>query len=1465
MKKIKISSSILCISAIILTYFSLAFSVNSFAASDDSAIITEAINYVKNAQNSATREELLAAVQSVDSEITLKEDDFYIKHSVDGCYDDDTVSGYPLKIEGSDGAVAAIFYKGDKAITFTYAFAHYDEVIHIEKVAVVGKSEGFTYDRRSGNVLEYTGDADKIVFPKGYKGTLTNISDESFPNRDKVKVIMFKNPDKTYKLVANSLNGFSGNAEKPDPAAWKFKSLVALDIFGGEQFGWSDKKGIFQNRDTAAYLPALKYLYLPDSLDNGDNIGNWCFSYLPSLINVNVPYCNGQIMWGAFRNTGAQEFTYNTREVDFSSTSEYGLSSGTVNEINCNSEPTFLQGLAYVAASVNEQLTNGKTQAEVLSAPGAEAKGWKNMSNGWPTLVSPSDEYFNSFKAKLVSDWSAYGNYYVKSYELSDASSSGNMYFFKLDPKFEEEQNKIINAASDYIDDNKNLCTYDGLLAAVKAVSANVTLAEENFYIRHSVDGCYDNDTVSGYPLKIDGSDGAVTAVLNVLDEDITFVRAFSRQDEEIEISKTAVVGTDAGFRYDSNNNVIGYSGDADKIVFPAGYNGTLEKITDSSLFPNRNNVKVIIFANGDKAIALKSGALDGRLENSSDSYSSWGWKSLKAVQIYKDRNYFWSTSTGKTNIFAEQGIIRNLPALKYLELPAVLDNADSFAAYNVYCMPALENANVPAKVYVQQYAFYNTSLREVEFGLPGYITEVDKWGNAAHNDDGYGPVGGTRNVILDHAIDESIKDITFVQAVAYAAANINSCITEGENLNSIPSIGLSGVEGWSNSSKEYFKAMSIKYLTSWDKGDIADTATIEISHGASVAQMRAVRVNTLLSLTADSQLSPSFNPEITEYALKVPYSVTSLRLAYTLADGAELSEILDNSDFEVGVQKDVKIKIKTADDKTVTYTLSVMRDKKYTANDVLELVEETAANYKAKNDTSQVVYETALKNSILTTGYSLVTEDFYLYKSIMGAKDNYGIITPGYDGYILAEIAVTNGNETVKRIIKSTVCPEMKEYSFKASEISTAKDFMISSDGKSLEYYTGNARKIIIPEGIEKVDLGWFDGDVSNAQVIIFPSTLKESQGSGICSKLRHLEVCVFGDELAVLPENAFENCYMLQVVRLPGNLQSIGANAFAYTCMLEELYVPSSVRAIYNKAFWQAGLRRILIPSSVENVAADAFSYPCNGPSDNSYLVNDVKDENDIKIVGDFYNSKLIDNLRIRVLSPNVTYDKAFSSNQTGWLGHVVTVYAPAEYQGTFDPKNSFSSFNFDMDMSFLEACAYAQVYISNMAVTDKMIADDVLEMAKGSFYSLSDYTLEWSKPYSVNDSTASGTLLISYGDSSFEISFKRPIHKEPELEFFSFEYSTNDTLAHEYTTETRTKKVYTERIVKNDVDNNKNGDADTVETAKRRLVRRRIVYPFYMQTWFIVTVSIAGGLIVLAAVFLIVLKVRRKKVLK
>ena len=107
-----------------------ALGLQSLMASADSSasdIVAAATAYVGQTKNAVTPEGLLGAVQAIAPTAQLAEDDFFIKHAVNGCYDED--KQYPLNIPGADGAVAAIFSVGDTRVPFTCAIAHTMELI----------------------------------------------------------------------------------------------------------------------------------------------------------------------------------------------------------------------------------------------------------------------------------------------------------------------------------------------------------------------------------------------------------------------------------------------------------------------------------------------------------------------------------------------------------------------------------------------------------------------------------------------------------------------------------------------------------------------------------------------------------------------------------------------------------------------------------------------------------------------------------------------------------------------------------------------------------------------------------------------------------------------------------------------------------------------------------------------------------------------------------------------------------------------------------------------------------------------------------------------------------------------------------------------------------------------------------------------------------------------------------------
>ena len=248
-------------------------------------ILNTAKAYVNAYGNDLTYDGLLDAVKTVYTDITLAKEDFFIKHAVPGVKDDDTKSGYPLNIPGSDGAVAAVFKVGETSIGFTAAFPHETETIHIGSYAIVGDdrfADDFTYEKTDAKypnvecVTDYTGNADKLIFPKDAAVTMAAKDKQKNPAAFKnVKVVYIdtdypSNWDET-KYVKMQNSAFSG-----------WQNLKAV------QFGEHANNTILSDWQTYdnglipnifAECPNLKYAKLPDKM----NVADWLYA-LPTGI-----------------------------------------------------------------------------------------------------------------------------------------------------------------------------------------------------------------------------------------------------------------------------------------------------------------------------------------------------------------------------------------------------------------------------------------------------------------------------------------------------------------------------------------------------------------------------------------------------------------------------------------------------------------------------------------------------------------------------------------------------------------------------------------------------------------------------------------------------------------------------------------------------------------------------------------------------------------------------------------------------------------------------------------------------------------------------------------------------------------------------------------------------------------------------------------------------------------------------
>lgn len=818
MKSKKILSIVCAFSLVVSSMFCTNL-LSASAEENNYDIIYNAANaYVQSALNEATAEELLSAVQSVLPEVTLDTaNDYFIKHAVPGVKDDDT--SYPLSIPGSDGAVAAIFGYNSQRIGITVGFAHEEETISVSEVAVVGVSDGFTYDS-DGNVTAYSGSADKIVFPSGYTGTMTNLADKTSVNN--VKVVIINN-----------------NVLLKDQSFAGWQSLKAV------QFGLENAYIFQANIGTSQFkgCPVLKYVQLPKS-HGRDGYAWWTitttsvFENCVKLENLILPYnsegTNLSQGYRAFYNTAVRDFFLNEYMIISNESYDgYAFSKGTRNVITYDTDMTFVRAAALAQAAVSE-----KMRADCFST----SSDIETVALNAVTGSHDADTFKNSLSLQS-GEWSDTGA------DLGGLITFGNGTDTVTLNCITKNQNdvltqKVQSAFTEYVVANKNDSTAAGLLAAVKAVNSTATLADENFAIYYAQPSASDNDTASGYQLNIPGNDGAVAAKLTVAGFEISCAAAFEQDREIISSENVAIAGANDGkLNYDSDGNIIGCAEGVDKIIIPSEFNGTFASNGDFSLA----TVETVIIRNTVAIIRDAFSGSDGR------------WNSLKALDINADCDYHYSGVS-----FMTQANVNGISKLKYVALPRCLDNTwiDNNSFYN---LPSLVTVNVPVYCSFNYECFYNTGVRE--FILSAKCG--DRWfsANVLHERN----LSGGKTVSTVNA-DTAITDVRAAAWIA-AAVSENSTLDDNSAISAAKTALLS--RAWNEAAQNYFEVSSVSFESGWNTGDNGvDTCNIIITNGASVfnAQLTKVRVVPEIAMNGSVEMCTEHG-----YGLNFGFTVSGL------------------------------------------------------------------------------------------------------------------------------------------------------------------------------------------------------------------------------------------------------------------------------------------------------------------------------------------------------------------------------------------------------------------------------------------------------------------------------------------------------------------------------------------------------------------------------------------------------------
>ncbi|MBR4752519.1 MAG: leucine-rich repeat domain-containing protein [Thermoguttaceae bacterium] len=189
-----------------------------------------------------------------------------------------------------------------------------------------------------------------------------------------------------------------------------------------------------------------------------------------------------------------------------------------------------------------------------------------------------------------------------------------------------------------------------------------------------------------------------------------------------------------------------------------------------------------------------------------------------------------------------------------------------------------------------------------------------------------------------------------------------------------------------------------------------------------------------------------------------------------------------------------------------------------------------------------------------------------------------------------------------------------------------SAKDFpddpnpqyMFANDGKTLLAYVENGRKLVVPDGVEIVDLDPFAFLITSKtqndpnlrpcrftlQAIVIPASVNEirTRYLGQYDALESIDVaennpnyCSVGGvlyskdkkTLLCVPTRRKKGPFVV-----PDGVETIGAQAFSGCSSLTEIFLPKTVKSIGEGAFnWCSSLQTLRIPESVEIIGANAF----------------------------------------------------------------------------------------------------------------------------------------------------------------------------------------------------------------------------------------------------------------------------------
>lgn len=1002
-----------------------------------------------------------------------------------------------------------------------------------------------------------------------------------------------------------------------------------------------------------------------------------------------------------------------------------------------------------------------------------------------------------------------------------------------------------------YIDKVGNSTDINGILNAVNtAISPyTATLSEKEFFIRHAVDGVFDDDPDESTRLSIPGHDGYVSAVLRICENDM-IVSIFGAVYSIPHIEENLGVLTkskDADFVVDSSGNLTDYTGDAQKVIIPS----FVKNIKSTGAKNNSGLKKAVVLVTKNSGNTFEASAFQSAKDG------SYGWINLIAADISNNK------------LFKERAF-SGLPSLKYLKLPQ--NGGGQYLDYAAFADNIkLENVNIPEHTSLLGNVFYNTAVRDFYESNGLYRPRKDKfddYGNPSFKE-------GTR-VVMTYA-EQQLASFTRAATLAKQAAE-ELILTESDSAATVLFEIVS-------SYKRYNDNISADWNGTFVKN--GDTAS-----GIITLQYKDVRIHINFGrdnrkalrnmYIHDYSLTPEFSSDIYDYSVKAKNSVTALAITTILEPGAHVVSIEGNRNFSVGSNNKVVITLKAANGENSVYTINVTRLEPKTFEEIEKDIKSAVLNADFTNDSVQADVQKVISETIKGEPFTAEINDFYKYKSIAGATENgKTVLVAGHNGYITVIINVAGAGKEKNVAIKTIIKPIMEDYTF--ASVSKNEDFKLSADGKTLFSYEGTAEKVVIPDGVEFIDELYLYADAKGIKCMILPESVRSIPPS-LCYGMTDLEVFYMGDNVVETGAGIFMNCASLKYVRLSENLPEIGSTMFSHTLSLAQLYIPQSVTKIRTNAFYRSLIREVVLPKRVKFIDENAFSWCINNAtyfSQASLGAIVSKEKGNLiqsGVVSKWAYSNGVNIPRsITILNDSIELDTAvFAGDETGAWG-INAVRAPAvstvsEYMekqndsGSGAPaKKKYTALN----MTLTEAAAYAQITADGIHFEKDTDASVVKDIIDASYLGESIAGSEWIEALSVKNNRVTGKLRINGTNTTgFEIVIDtnvfvpaEPINKNDGKteEDDHFDNEQNDNRGENNTEDSDMVISDSEQTQET-----KNGEWKTIRTQKRFKIRRPGAEEFYIPiiVWVLIGV---GAVLFIGAIVLTVIIIKRRKKLK